>query len=280
MDSEELFLTNTCNWPNEVEDLLEKLRINCVNLSEYHRKRYYKFKGYGKYFRLPIIVLASINSTASVGLQPVLQQGIISAITCLIGMIMGILGALELYLGIQTNMDLELKQSKEFYTLAIDIYRMLTLRREHRGEDGKDYLNKKYSNYIKLCEASNLFKRHLRVDLLTNVPNEVIDFTPQSSKLDFEMENRMVYRPRPSLGKKIEMTTKDSTHAPSFDDLNNNNQTNQINQFNQVHKFVADNNADISASNSYDNNVNNNVNNSIEHTDENDNNDNNVDDKV
>ena len=162
---------------------------------------------------------------------------------------------------------------------------MLTLRREHRGEDGKDYLNKKYSNYIKLCEASNLFKRHLRVDLLTNVPNEVIDFTPQSSKMDFEMENRMVYRPRQSLVKKIEMTTKDTIHAPSFEDLNNNqiNQINQINQFNQVHKFVADNNADISASNSYDNNVNNNVNNSIEHTDENDNNDNNdnnVDDKV
>ena len=269
MDSEELFLNNTCNWPNEVEDLLEKLRINCVNLSEYHRKRYYKFKGYGKYFRLPIIVLASINSTASVGLQPVLQQGIISAITCLIGMIMGILGALELYLGIQTNMDLELKQSKEFYTLAIDIYRMLTLRREHRGEDGKDYLNKKYSNYIKLCEASNLFKRHLRVDLLTNVPNEVIDFTPQSSKMDFEMENRMVYRPRQSLVKKIEMTTKDTIHAPSFDDLNNN-------QINQINNFITDNTADISASNSYDNSSNN-VNNSIDHTDENTNN---GDDKV
>ncbi len=25
-------------WTGEVEDILEKLRINCVNLSEYHRK--------------------------------------------------------------------------------------------------------------------------------------------------------------------------------------------------------------------------------------------------
>ena len=99
-------------WTTEVEEILEKLRINCVNLSEYHRKRYYHFKGYGKYFRIPLILLASINSTASVGLQPVLEQQYISGITCLIGMVMGVLGAIELYLGIQSSMDLELKQSK------------------------------------------------------------------------------------------------------------------------------------------------------------------------
>ena len=90
---------NEYKWTSEVEEILEKLRINCVNLSEYHRKRYYHFKGYGKYFRIPLILLASINSTASVGLQPVLEQQYISGITCLIGMMMGVLGAIELYLG-------------------------------------------------------------------------------------------------------------------------------------------------------------------------------------
>ena len=91
------------NWSEEIEEICDKLRVNCVNLSEYHRKRYYHFKSYGKWFRLPLIILASVNSTASVGLQPVLDQTIISGITCLIGMIMGIIGSLELYLGIQTS---------------------------------------------------------------------------------------------------------------------------------------------------------------------------------
>ena len=124
---------NHVSWSEEVEEILERVRINCVNLSECHRKRYYHFKGYGKYFRVPLIILASINSTASVGLQPLMEQQIISGITCLIGMVMGILGAMELYLGIQSSMDLELKQSKEFYTLAVDIYKTLSLRRENRG---------------------------------------------------------------------------------------------------------------------------------------------------
>ena len=168
-------------WTDEVEDICEKLRINCVNLSEYHRKRYYHFKSYGKYFRLPLILLASINSTASVGLQPVLSQDIISGITCIIGMVMGIISAIELYMGIQTSMELELKQSKDFYTLAIDIYKTLSMQRRNRGEDGKDYLNKKYSTYTKLCEASQLLRRKLKVDLLTQIPVKFEDKAPSSN---------------------------------------------------------------------------------------------------
>lgn len=168
-------LTSSLVWTGEQESLCENLRINCVNLSEYHRRKYYRYKSYGKYFRLPMIILASINSTASVGLQPLLDQEIISGITCLLGMIMGIIGAIELYMGIQANMELELKQSKDFYTLAIDLYRVLSLRRENRGEGGKDYLNKKYAQYTKLCEASNLLRRKLKVDLLTTIPEEYED---------------------------------------------------------------------------------------------------------
>lgn len=169
------------NWTDEIEEICDKLRINCVNLSEYHRKRYYHFKSYGKWFRLPMIVLASVNSTASVGLQPVLDQQIISGITCLIGMIMGIIGSLELYLGIQTSMEMELKHSKDYYTLAIHIFKTLSLYRENRLEDGKEYLNEKYSQYIKFCESSNLLDRKMKNDLLTTVPSGSSGFESDSA---------------------------------------------------------------------------------------------------
>lgn len=168
-------------WSIEIESILEKLRINCVNLSEYHRKRYYHFKSYGKYFRLPMIVLASINSTASVGLQPVVKQPVISGITCIIGMCMGIISAYELYLGIQSNMELELKQSKDFYTLSIELFKVLSLKRENRCNNALEYMNSKYSHYIKLYEASNLLKRKLLIDALTAIPDEYIDVSPTSS---------------------------------------------------------------------------------------------------
>lgn len=195
---------NLTIWTSEVEEICEKLRVNCVNLSEYHRKRYYYYKGYGKYFRIPLIVLASTNATASVGLQPYMEQGIISGLTCIIGMIMGIIGSIELYLGIQSSMDLELKQSKEYYTLAIELYKTLGLRRENRGESGKDYLNKQYSKYIKLCEASNLLARKMKIDLLTTIPPEYDDKSqpstpiPASQVSDVELP-RLYHLPRQSI---------------------------------------------------------------------------------
>jgi len=155
------------NWSDEIEELAERLRLNCVTLSEYHRKRYYYYKGYGKYFTIPLIILASINSTASVGLQPYMEQGMISGITCLLGMAIGVIGSIELYLGVESSQELELKQSKDFYTMAIEIYKMLNLRRENREISGKEFLSDQFGHYIKLCESSNLLVMRMKNDLLT-----------------------------------------------------------------------------------------------------------------
>lgn len=199
-------------WTNEIEEICEKLRINCVNLSEYHRKRYYHFKSYGKYFRLPLILLASINSTASVGLQTLVSQEIISGITCLIGMVMGIISAVELYMGIQTSMELELKQSKDFYSLAIDIYKTLSLQRMNRGEDGKDYLNKMYGIYVKLCEASQLLRRKLKVDMLTQIPKKFEDMT--GSPLSLEESEFDVFRKYQVMEEGSSSSVEDTRFSP------------------------------------------------------------------
>ena len=159
-------------WTQEGEELLEKLRINCINLSEYHRKKYYYYKGYSKYFRIPILILSSLNATTSVGLQTFVEQKWISLTNCVLGMCIGTITAIELYLNITANMDLELTQSKEFYTLGVDIYKTLHLPRNKRGEDDAIlYLNKQFSNYTKLKEASNLLDKRLKVDTIASVPN-------------------------------------------------------------------------------------------------------------
>ena len=174
------------SWTPEAEELLEKLRINCVNLSEFHRKKYYYFKGYSKYFRIPILILSSLNATTSVGLQTFLAQKWISLTNCLLGMCIGTITAIEMYLNITANMDLELTQSKEFYTLSVDIYKTLHLPRNKRGEDDATiYLNKQFSNYTKLKEASNLLDKRLKVDTIANVPNGLLinnSETPSNSE--------------------------------------------------------------------------------------------------
>ena len=42
-------------WSESIERILDKMRINCVNLSEYHMFKYRRYKRYLMFFRIPII---------------------------------------------------------------------------------------------------------------------------------------------------------------------------------------------------------------------------------
>jgi len=172
-------------WDNcqDVEQILDNLRINSVNLADYHRKRFYHFKSFGKYFRIPVIVLSSITASASVGLQPVVRQDIISGITCLLGFGIAVISSMEMYLGIQSAMDHEIALSRDYYSLAIDIFKCLNLSREHRSDEPKSYLDKKYAEYQALRETSSLLKRKLNVDLLAPIPDGMENISVDASSI-------------------------------------------------------------------------------------------------
>jgi hypothetical protein len=193
-------------WDNcqDVEQILDNLRINSVNLADYHRKRFYHFKSFGKYFRIPVIVLSSITASASVGLQPILRQDIISGITCLLGFGVAVISSVEMYLGIQHAMDQEIALSRDYYSLAIDIFKCLNLSREHRSDEPKSYLDKKYADYQALRETSSLLKRKLNVDLLAPIPDGLENISVDASSI----------RKTPILKKSIQTST-DSLRSDS-----------------------------------------------------------------
>lgn len=159
----------SASWTDEVMELLEALRLNSVNLSEYHRKRFYHFKSYSKYFDLPTLVLSSVSASFSVGMQAYVSQEMISAITCFVGLLVSIITSIKLYLNITDSMQVELKMSKEFYNLAIDVYRTTHLTPGQRGVDGVEYLTRQYATYGKLVESSNLLKVKFKKDQLTPI---------------------------------------------------------------------------------------------------------------
>ena len=162
--------TNPTQWSDDIENVLGKIRENCILMSDYHKTRYYYFKGLLKYFRIPTIILSAANSVFSVGLQPYLEQETISLITCMIALFVGVINSIELFLAIQSTMEQELTTSKDFYILSIDIYKILLLHRNHRSIDGKTFLDDKYSIYCKLFEGSQLMNKEINdrlVPLLT-----------------------------------------------------------------------------------------------------------------
>lgn len=150
------------NWSDDQEKVLAAIHISCTIYAEHHKKRYFYLKGYLKYFRIPTIIISGISSVSSVGLQPYLAQNTISMMTCVFALLCGIITSIELYLQIQSSMENELVASKDFYLLAADIYKVLTLSRENRGFGGNTYLDEKFGIFCKYIESSHLINHRIR----------------------------------------------------------------------------------------------------------------------
>ena len=117
--------------------------------------------GYSKYFDIPVIVISALSSSFSVGAGTYISTQLTSTITCSISMLVTVLTSVKLYLQLGETTKNELALSKLFYTLGIDIYKILHLNRQDRSMNGLEYLNKKYNDYIKLIEKSALLKKTL-----------------------------------------------------------------------------------------------------------------------
>jgi hypothetical protein len=165
------------NWNDNIEKLLNQIRLNCIELHAQHKKQYFKIKNIVVYFKIPIILFSSLNAIASVSLQAYMAQEYISELNCGISFVIGLLTSISLYLKIEDKLENELFASKEYNKISIDIFKILKLKEMDRGIDGDQYLNNIYNEYIKLLDRTNLSENNL-VDLL----KEKIDFEINSFK--------------------------------------------------------------------------------------------------
>ena len=138
--------------------ILDKLRINCVNLAAYHNNRYHLYKNLlFTCFRVPLIVLNGLNSFFSVGLQTYVPQTKVSLINAVISLFCGILTSVELLLNLQKRMEVEMECGKEYYKLSVELYTELSKAPCDRGEKGDlgKFLTEKHTAYQTLHARGN-----------------------------------------------------------------------------------------------------------------------------
>lgn len=171
-------------WTEGIFDVLDRIRVNCYELSEIHSYKYAYYKEIAKAYRIPIIVLSGINTFAAVGLDGALDPQHIGIITSLISLACGIITAVELYLNIQKKMENELISHKEYYKLSLEIYKTIKIEAHKRGVDGKTFLDDKFNAYEKLLQNSNDAKEYsvMKTDYLT--PPLMEDISQQSETND------------------------------------------------------------------------------------------------
>ena len=166
----------TSSWSDDIEKLLHDIRINSAMMSNQHKIKFFYYKKVSARFRIPTIILASVASVSSVGLQNYTSQQHISAITCLISLVVGVINSIELYLRLQDNLENELDKSKQYYQLSTDIFKVTTLNSENREGDPHKILDEFYDRYIDLFSQSNLMRTTFKDKLI---------IIPKSGKLRF-----------------------------------------------------------------------------------------------
>jgi hypothetical protein len=175
-------------WTDDIELILGHVRENCVILYKYHLERYYQYKRVLPFFKIPVLILSSFNSVFSVGLQPYMKQSIISIIICLVSLFITIINSIELYMGIQKSLELEMAASQGFYLLSIDIYKTTKLKRHNRDVSGKQYLTDCYNMYQELIKQSKLIHDPSLKDTLQIIEcptmNQPEHDSPKETELD------------------------------------------------------------------------------------------------
>ena len=174
------------NWSQSVDSLLDKIRLNAVYLTNRHINNHLYYKNCSKYFEIPTIVLSVFSGSFSVGSDGFLNQELISIVSCSISMLITILTSIKLYMKIQENSTQEQELAVSFKTLALDIFKVLSLPEQDRGIDGLIYLNKTYGKYVNLVENSQILNKFNKKDQLLVIDPKLLISSSNNSLTDEE----------------------------------------------------------------------------------------------
>ena len=88
-------------------------------------------------------------------------------------MLVTILTSTKLYMKITENSSQEKELAIQYKSLALDLFKILSLPKENRGIDGLLYLNKVYSKYTNLIESSQILNNITKNDKLLSINHKL-----------------------------------------------------------------------------------------------------------
>jgi hypothetical protein len=158
------------SWTDDINRILQSLQENSDQYQKYHKEKYVKNKRRLVVFRIPLIVLSSINSVLSVGLSVYVPQETTSLVNCLLSLFCATISAVELFLGINKKMEQSLMSYHGYKLLGIKIASQLRLEVANRTEDGHEFLTEIMTEYRNLFESSNVLTKTFPDKLLRPIP--------------------------------------------------------------------------------------------------------------
>lgn len=158
--------STVASWTDDINSLLLSLQDNSDQLQKLHKEKYLHYKGRLIVFRIPLIILSTVNSVFSVGLSQYASQETTSTVNCILSLFCAIISAVELFLAIHKKMEQALVSYHGYKLLSIRIAAQRRLSPENRQEDGHVFLTSVINEYRNLFESSNVLRSPLHDRIL------------------------------------------------------------------------------------------------------------------
>lgn len=158
--------STVASWSEDVNSIMLSLQDNTDQYQKLHKAKYLHYKGRLVVFRIPLIIISTVNSVLSVGLSTYTDQETTSTVNCFLSLFCAIISAIELFLGIHKKMEQALVSYHGFKLLSIKIAAQRRLSPENRAEDGQAFLTSVLNEYRNLFEQSNVLRSGVNDRLL------------------------------------------------------------------------------------------------------------------
>ena len=179
---------DSSEWGCDVEKVLEDIKNNSIILSNEHKERFLSLQKRLRYFKIPCILLSSVNAVFSVSLSAFINQDRTSMLCSFISLITTIITSTEMYLSIEKSMISELDVSRSYYLLSVDIAKTLRLDRVNRTIEANTFLDSCVNQYKNLFSSSCVLDKKIRDSLVIFDSNDHLNtgWKPSSDELDIE----------------------------------------------------------------------------------------------
>jgi len=142
------------SWSEDVEGVLKNILYNCNDLQRKHKSLYLYYQSTLKYFQLPLIILASVNSVLAVSLANYISQDRTSLVNCVFSLVCACISSIQMFLKVEDKMKAELQAYYNFKLLAIKIGSTLKLNVNHREVNGQKFLDECLTAYRTYLEGA------------------------------------------------------------------------------------------------------------------------------
>jgi len=181
------------DWTNNQEDFLKRLHLECHTLSEYNRKQFISYSKINQRFSIPILVISGVNSLFAVSTQNFILQDYISLTNACLSLFCGILGSIQLYMKIDTKIHTFIVCSHEFNKLSYRISKELSLEREVRLTDGKQFLLECFNEFNTILDKQETKEKKLNDFLLLSATDvEIADAGSMITLVSGESDSSVV----------------------------------------------------------------------------------------